>query len=150
MLLKHLFVMLHVLCAAGWFGLALPLAGQARRAAAEPPQAAGPLLDLGARTVRLMTIFLVLTLLFALGGFFLGGGFAVYGPPYHTSLLLILVLLGVQLGLIRPGWQKLQAAVGSGDADAARKRVAMGVGVGHLLWLIILVLMYWNRLTASV
>ena len=93
----------------------------------------------------MLGMFAVLTLAFGLGAFFVGGGFSVYGMPYHTSLLLILVLVGVQFGLVRPGGNALRA----GDAGG-QKRVAMGTGVGHLLWLVILVLMFWTHLTAAV
>jgi predicted ferric reductase len=84
----------------------------------------------------------------------LGGGFAVYSPAYHTSLLLILFIILDQFLLIRPGWNGLQAALAgpSGTEEAAdgfRKRIAMGVGVGHLMWLIILVLMFWNQLARA-
>ena len=140
--LKSIFVLLHILTAAAWFGLGLRLAAQARRALTLSPPAAQALLEEGATTVRQM------------GALFTGGGFAVYGPPYHTSLLLLLVLIGLQWGLLRPAWRGLQQALG-GDASNAqqaerlRKRVAMAVGVGHFLWVVILVLMYWNTLVAT-
>lgn len=130
-------VLLHILTAAAWFGLGLGLAGQAR-AAADPgtPALAAP----GARTVRMMGLFSVLTLVFGLLALVLGRGFAGYGPQFHTSLLLIAALVGVQYGLIGPAWKRLAA----GDASA-RGRVAMGTGIGHVLWLVTLVLMLWER-----
>jgi hypothetical protein len=101
-----------------------------------------------------MNVFIVLTLVFSLVAFFLGGGFAVYGPAYHTSLLLIVLMTLDQFLLVRPGWNGLQAALAgpsdTGDAaDSFRKRIAMGVGVGHLMWLIILVLMFWTELSRA-
>ncbi len=105
-------------------------------------------------TVRQMGVFLVATLIFGLGALFTGGGFGVYGAPYHTSLLLLLVLIGLQWGLLRPAWRGLQQALGISAPDAQqaerlRKRVVMAVGVGHFLWVVILVLMYWNTLVAA-
>ena len=97
-------------------------------------------------------MFIVLTLVFAVSAFVVGGlvggsnPFSFYGPQYHTSLLLILVLTGLQFFVIRPGWNGL---TGGGDPESARKRVAIGTGVGHLVWLVILVLMFWNRLLGS-
>ncbi len=154
MLLVHaLAVVLHVVTGAAWFGLALRLGGQARAAAsAEGP--AGPLIAAdGARLVRLLTAFLVLTLVFALAALFTNGGFETYGWPYHTSLTLLLVLLAVHLALVGPAWRALTRGLdgraegpGGGEAmAAARARVATGVGISHLLWLAILVLMFWNE-----
>ncbi len=145
LLLKYVFVLLHITTAAAWFGLALRLTGQARTVAASEPLVAAALATDGARTVRLMGIFSVLTFVFALGAFLVGGGFGTYGPAYHASLLLILVLIGAQFGLIRPGWTALaQGEVG------ANKRVAMGVGLGHLLWLVLLILMYWTQFSVAI
>ena len=143
LLVKYIFVILHVITAAAWFGLALPLGRRARVIADGGPEAA-PLAEEGARIVRLLGIFSILTLVFALVAFFAGGGFAAYGPQYHTSMLLILVLIGVQFGMIRSGWEALRA----GDASG-KKRVAMGAGIGHTLWLVILVLMFWNDLSTA-
>ncbi|MDX1530481.1 MAG: hypothetical protein R3362_03055 [Rhodothermales bacterium] len=150
LLLKYVCVILHVITAAAWFGLGLPLARRARATADVEPVAAAALAADGGRTVRLMSVFAILTLVFSLAAFFLGGGFGAYGPQYHTSLLLILAFVGVQLFLIGRGWSGLQAAVAAGgDAEAARKKVAMGVGIGHTLWLALLVLMFWNQLRAG-
>ncbi len=152
--LKNVFVLLHILTAAAWFGLGLRLAAQARRALTLEPKAAQALLEEGAASVRQMGVFLVATLLFGLGALFAGGGFGVYGAPYHTSLLLLLVLIGLQWGMLRPAWRSLQQALGSHASDVpqaerSRKRVALVTGLGHLLWVIILVLMYWNTLVAT-
>jgi hypothetical protein len=143
LLVKYIFVILHIITAAAWFGLALPLGRRARIIAAGGPEAA-PLAEEGARVVRLLGIFSILTFVFSLAAFLVGGGFAGYGPQYHTSLLLIVALVGVQYGLIRPGWEALRV----GDASG-KKRVAMGAGIGHTLWLVLLVLMFWTQLTVA-
>jgi hypothetical protein len=154
LLVKYLAVVLHVLTAAAFFGLGLPLARQARAFATSGMAVLG---EQGARTVRLMTMFAILTLVFSVIAFVLGGitagtnPFAFYGPQYHTSLLLILVLVGVQVGLVQAGWSSLRERVASGgDASSATKRVAMGVGIAHLVWVVILVLMFWTELTGAV
>lgn len=133
-------VILHVITAAGWFGLALVIGGLARQAAAG---AGTGVVEEGAKTVKLMNIFIVLTFVFGLSAFFIGGGFAGYGPQYHASLTLVLILVGVQLLMIRPAWSRL--ASGAEGADAGRKRMTMAVGIGHLIWLIVLILMFWNH-----
>ena len=111
--------------------------------------AALALADDVARTVRFMGIFIVLTLVFALGVLGLGGGYPGQFQ-YHTAFLLIVVLVVVQWAMVRPAWKKLRAAIEAGaDAEAFRKRVAMSVGIGHLLWFVLLVLMFWNRFSAA-
>ena len=139
-MLKNILVLLHVITAAGWFGLALSIGGMARKAAAG---AGAPVLEEGAKTIKLMGIFIVLTFVFGLVAFFLGGGFGGYGPQYHTSLSLIVILIAIQYGMIAPSWRKL--SMGDASAASARKRIGMGVGIGHLLWLITLILMFWNH-----
>lgn len=152
---KYLFVILHIITAAGWFGVAMMLSGQARLALTVDRSAVPALAAETSRTVRLMGIFIALTLVFSLAAFFVGGGFAAYGPAYHTSLLLIIVFLLVQFLLIQPSWKKLEAGVLAEERRPAaelvslRKRIAAGVGIGHLLWLVLLVLMFWNVLVMT-
>ena len=152
-LLKYILVILHVITGAAWFGLGLRLAGKARMVTSSDASAARALADDTARSVYLMNVFILLTLVFSLAAFFVGGGFATYGPTYHTSLLLIVILTVVQFFVIRTGWNTLQTAVESdgdnGIIESARKRVAMGTGIGHLTWLVILVLMFWPRISAA-
>lgn len=153
LLIKHILVILHIITAAAWFGLGLRLSGQARTVASLTGEAQRSLADATGRLVSLMNVFVVLTLVFSIGAFIAGGHFAAYGPAYHSAVTLILVLVGVQLFVIRTGWNKLAAFVdGSGDVDAGesgRKRVAIGTGIGHTLWLVLLVLMFWNRILAA-
>jgi len=152
-LLKYVLVILHIITAAAWFGLGLRLSGRGRSVLSLQEAEANVLVQDTQRSVYLMNIFIVLTLVFSVGAFLLGGGFATYGPAYHTSLLLILFMVAAQFLLIRPGWNGLQAALAgpedTGAADRFRKRIAMGTGAGHLMWLIILVLMFWNELSRA-
>ena len=72
-----------------------------------------------------------------------------YAWPYHMALTVGLLLVATQLLLIRPSWRRLQHAVQSAEkpeAESARRRVAMSAGIGQLLWLILLVLMFWGQL----
>ncbi|MFO8099653.1 MAG: hypothetical protein R6T83_08560 [Salinibacter sp.] len=153
MLLKWTFVILHIITAAAWFGLGLRLAGRARSVLRLSGDAQTAVAEDGARSVWLMNLFVVLTLVFSLGAFIAGGHFAAYGPAYHSAVTLIVVLTLVQLFVIRPGWNTLQASVGPGadasDAAASAKtKVAIGTGVGHLLWLVLLGLMFWDQIAA--
>lgn len=137
-MIKNIFVLLHIITAAGWFGLGLSLSGLSRKAVDEGGSA---ILATGAKAVGMMTTFVSLTLVFGLIAFFAGGGFGSYGPAYHTSITLLIILVLVQLFIIRPGW----AAVEAGGGQPARKKVAMGTGIGHLLWLVVLILMLWTQ-----
>ena len=148
MALVHTVVLaLHVLFAASWFGLGLALPALSRAALAGG--AAGrPADDVnGERVVTMMTGSVLLFYAFAVLNWTLGmqlGYELQYNAwPYHVSLTLGLVLVAVQLLLIRPGWKKL--AAGPDTAETGRKRIAMGIGIGHLTWLVIFVLMYVGR-----
>ena len=146
LLVKYLFVVLHITTAAAWFGLALPLVRRARTVADGGPTAA-PLAEEGARIVKLLIVFSVLTLVFAFVAFSVGisvEGGGAYGWPYHLSLLLVVGIVGVSVGLVRPGWNALR----DGDAGGL-KRVAAGTGIGHTLWLITLVLMFWTEFAVA-
>lgn len=148
-LLLQISVLLHVLTAAAWFGLGLRLAGQARTALDASGEVGLALArDMG-RTVNLMGTFVLLTFLFSMMVLGLGGG---YGGQlqYHVASLLIVLLTVLQLWLIRPAWKGLHDALeGSGNGARYARRLAMFTGIGHLLWLVILVLMFWNRFTQA-
>ncbi|MEM1055033.1 MAG: hypothetical protein AAGI52_05865 [Bacteroidota bacterium] len=137
-LLHTLTIALHVLFAAAWFGmaLALPALGRAALAGSAPGSE---------KLLTAMNGSAVLFYVFAFSNWVLGMqiGFELqYNAwPYHTSMTLGLTLVGVQLFLIRPSWKKLV----SGGGEPAKKRLAMGVGIGHTVWLLLFVLMYLGR-----
>lgn len=148
--LYYLFVILHIITAASWFGLGLRLAGQARRTLAAEAEAARILLDDGGRTVYLMNIMIVLTIAFSYAAFFLGGGFGGNPPSFHIALTLIIVLAAIQFLMIHSGWNGLRRGIESNEpqfADSSRKKVAIGTGIGHTLWLILLILMFWPEIS---
>lgn len=150
-MLKWILVILHIITAAAWFGIGLRLAGQARTVLETDGDAQTALADDGARSVWLMNVFIVLTLVFSISAFVAGGHFATYGPAYHSAVTLIVLLTIDQLWIIRGGWNNLQEALANGASDAlesAKTRIAIGTGVGHLIWLVLLVLMFVDRFTA--
>ena len=140
--LKNIFVLLHIVTAAGWFGVAL-LLGRLARAAVSSSDAA--LRETGTRAVGVAGVFAALTLLFGLVAFLIGGGFSAYGPEYHTSLLFMLILVGIHFLAIRPAWKVASSPGEEATRLAASKRLSMSVGAGHLLWLFVLVLMLSSR-----
>lgn len=148
--LKWVLVILHVITASAWFGLGLLLPRQAR-SVVDTGASSSALATLTGRSVYLMNIFAVLTFILGLLSLFAGGGFDVYGWPYHTSITLILLLVLAQFFLIRRSWSMITSTVDT-DTDAARDavtRLTMGTGIGHLLWLATLVLMFFRRMGLS-
>jgi len=154
-LLKWVLVVLHIITAAAWFGLGLRLTAWARKTAGLSGEAAVVMAEDGQRSVKLMTVFVVLTAVFSIAAFVIGGAFAVYGPAYHTSLLLIILLVLDHVLVIRPAWETLATAVSSagpsseGIKASAKKRVAIGTGIGHLMWLVMLILMFSQQWIAA-
>ena len=146
--LKLVFLLLHVITAAAWFGLALRLSGMARRIGGLRGEAAKALADCGARDVRLLTLSLLLTFAFAMGLLALGRGYPGQ-MEYHIASALIVVLVGVHFFLIRPAWKGLSAAAASQEGTHVfQKRIAGATGLGHLIWLTLLILMFWRRFEA--
>lgn len=131
-------IALHILFAAAWFGLSLSLPALARaQMSGGAPGADKVMTSLNGSAV-LFYVFAVANWMIGLSS----GFEAQYNAwPYHTSMTLGLILVAVQLFVIRPSWNKLV----HGDAEAGRKRMAMGTGIGHAVWLTIFVLMYLGR-----
>ena len=135
-----LLVILHIVLVTVWFGLTIRLQFLAKALAGGPLAASEPIRQAGDRTVQVATIAIILFYAAAIANFFVGGGFSVYSSPaYHTSLLLGLALVLVQVLLVQPAWGRL-----SGGQPAQAKRVAMGIGIGHGLWVVLLVLMFFG------
>ena len=146
-------VLLHVVTAAAWFGLAIRLSGESR-AVVDADAAAAPAMAASAnRGVRQMGTFLLLSLGFALGAVFTNGGFESYSWSawwtIHVSLVLLLVLIAIHFLVVSRTWKALAANAGGASARGLRGRLAAAVGLGHLIWLAILVLMFWSRFSAA-
>ena len=149
-----LLILLHVLTASAWFGLSIRLGSQAKLAATGQLAVA---VD-GLRTVSLMGIMLIATFVFSMALLMAGNGYPGQ-VQYHAASALIVVLLGIQFVFLRPAWKRLHTAVEFGnnntesetngdEASMHARKISMYTGVGHLFWLVLLVLMFWNRLIA--
>ncbi len=149
-----LLIILHVLTASAWFGLSMRLGSQAKLAATGQMAVA---VD-GLRTMSLMGIMLIATFVFSMTLLMAGNGYPGQ-MQYHAASALIVFLLGIQFLFLRPAWRRLHAAVEAGstkveaesnDSEASMhaRKISMYAGIGHLFWLILLVLMFWNRLIA--
>ncbi len=146
-------VVLHVAMAAAWFGLAMRLSGESRAVVNAEGVAATALASSAARGVRQMGTFLLLALVFGLGAVFTNGGFETYSWAnwwnIHVSLVLFLLLIALHFLVVAPGWRQLSAHAGQPAASAVRRRLAAAVGIGHLIWFTILILMFWSRFSAA-
>ena len=141
-------VVLHIAFGSLWFGGPLVMGSVLKKTAA----AGRPAFVVGTQLAARMS---VLTLVGLLGVLVTGpaliflsfGGMGGAPVRFHIALGLVLVGLAVGLGLLRPtvsGLVKLAADpnVDMAAATGKLKRVSMGVGINHLLWLVCLVLMY--------
>jgi len=143
-------VLLHILTASAWFGMSLRLASQARLASIGQTAVA---LD-GVRTLSLMGIMLIATFIFSMALLVIGGGYPRQ-TQYHIASTLIVLLLIIQFAFLRPAWNQLCVSVESSqditevDASAHARKISIFSGIGHLLWVVLLTLMFWNRLMVS-
>jgi hypothetical protein len=152
LLLKYIFVILHVATAAAWFGMGLRVPAQARVAQRLGAGAAAALTTDARNGIKLMGIFISLTLVFGLAAFFLDGGFAAHGPEFHSAITVVAAIVALNFLLLLPAWDKFSDAISSNSSDDIvkyKKRVGMGVGIGHLLWFITLILMFWHDISAA-
>lgn len=151
MFLQALFVVLHVLMAAAWFGLTLRLGAQTRLLLKLDHDAATTVAENLDRGIREIGIFLLLAFVFGLGAFVTGGP-ANYGPNIHTGMLLVLIMLALHYLGLRPQWRAMRHALQEDRTDAAalaQRKISMFTGIGHLLWVTVFILMFWHRLTAG-
>lgn len=132
----------HVLFAAAWFGLGLAMPSLVR--AIKTPEDAK-----GAKVMSAMNGSVVIFYLAAVANWVIGRrlGFEIqYNHwAYHVALTLGLILVIVQFVLIRRGWNTLAANAGTPAADAGRKQLKMGIGIGHAVWMALFILMYIGR-----
>ncbi len=150
-LLKNLLLILHILTASAWFGLSLRLGSQAKFAISGYPAIA---VD-GTRTISLMGVLLFSTFVFSASLLMIGGGYPGQ-IQYHIASGLMMLLLGIHYMLLRPLWSLLRKAVilttqtetsVQKEKQLTFRARAIGVVAGtcHLMWFVILILMFWNR-----
>jgi hypothetical protein len=136
----------HIALAAALFGAPLGMVRNLKTSLAAGPQAFKAAAADAATRGKIAGVSSVLVLLSGVGLIFIKGGFAEISKSYHVSLTLMLVLVAVGVVLLRPTVGKIGALAAAADLDAAAagkliKRLAMGTGIIHLLWAILLFLM---------
>jgi hypothetical protein len=77
----------------------------------------------------------------------LNGGFAIVPKNYHAALGLMWLLLGIGFFVTTPAVKKVRALAAASTLDetvavALASKIGRAIGVGHLLWTLILVLMF--------
>lgn len=139
-------LILHISCAALLFGGGIGIVRNLK-SAFNAGKAAFTVATLDAiKRGKIMGAASLGTLATGLGLIFAVGGFKAIPVTIHIALTLMLVAVGVNSVLIRPNTMKL---VKFGEADvpdsvavhASIKKLAMGTGILHLIWITILILM---------
>jgi len=142
---------LHITCAALWFGAPLGLVRLLKDGLAGGPDAFRMSTAVGARRGAVTGIAGVLTLLTGLAIVFHMGGFGSVAPQIHGAIAIAVVMLGISVGLLKPMGARLSAIAekglddeGRAQAEAILKKMGpISHGI-HGLWLLLLVLMYWR------
>ena len=144
----HFLVVLHILFGTLWFGGPLMIGSTLKKALPAGQQAFAAATGVANRMS-------VLGLVGTLGSLATGvaliivkyGGMKGLPVRFHAALGLVLVASVLSFVMVKRPVGKLAAAAAGADFDTAAatsgaKRLSMGVGINHLLWLICLVLMY--------
>jgi hypothetical protein len=125
----------HILAMAVWFAAPLLITSDVRRSLGLGREHVGPMITRVDRAVTLAMGFGVITIVTGVVLIFQLGGFKAVHPRIHTSLLLGLAALAVEMMALKPAIARLS------EPDAKPGKIAMLAGIGHLLKVVILVLM---------
>jgi hypothetical protein len=142
---------LHVTCAATMFGVTMGIGSSFKRTVGKREAYIEACTSVNRRQL-LANIFGVLTLVTGLALIFEGGGMASVGKNIHISMTLLVVALAFGGLFMKPrGGKMLKLAEGGGDGTSDEEKglgrqLAIGGGILHLIWLVILTLMFWPSL----
>jgi hypothetical protein len=147
LVLRLILLVVHIAAAAVSFGAPLGLGRLLRGVASLDAKAYELVAKDTAKRTGLGRICGLVSMFSGLALIFLRGGFGAVGKNYHTALLLMWALLGVQFFIARPVVRKLVAAIGGAvpspqELSAAAGKLGMAIGIGHALWVTILILMF--------
>lgn len=147
LLLRVLLLVLHIAAAAVSFGAPLGVARLLRRSVAAGDAAFALAAEDARRRVLLARVCGVVALFSGVALIFVNGGFGAVPKNYHTALLLMWGLLGVQFFVTAPAIKQVSAHAGTSPVNAelvmaCARKIGVGVGVGHGLWTVILYLMF--------
>ena len=144
---KIILVVFHISFAALIFGASLGLVGSCRRSLAHGKGAFRHAAAEAARRAKITGISGIMTFVTGLGLIFMVGGFGAITPNYHIAMTVMIGAIAVNLLMVKPAVKGVVvlSQAEAFDADAAGgavKKIAMPLGILHLLWFSILALMY--------
>lgn len=139
-------LVVHISAAAVTLGASVGLLRHLRRALEAGPTSFALAAEDAARRGKIMGTTAFMTLGTGLGLIFIVGGFKAVPLNIHIALSLMLLAVAVSVTIMRPSAARIlalskQAALDTAGISQTIKRLAMGQGILHLLWLCILVLM---------
>jgi hypothetical protein len=140
-------LVVHIAAAAVAFGAPLGIGRLLKGAAAIDAQTLKLVVADAAKRTFLARVSAVTSLFSGVALIFVRGGFAAVSKNYHTALLVMWVLIGVQFFITRPAVRSAAEAANAIplDRDAISKsagKLGMAMGLGHALWVAILILMF--------
>lgn len=145
--MRTVLLILHIASAALLFGTGTGLVRQLKRQAELGGKSLLIAAEDAARRGSIMSGASLFTIATGVALIFNLGGFAAAPKNFHTALLVMLGLMAVGLGVLKPAAARIEAQAKSETPDQAVigssiKKIAMGQGIMHLLWLVLLILMF--------
>lgn len=149
--LRLALLVIHITSAAALFSLPLGISRNLKATVALGKAAFEIAAADAARRAKLSALSSLATLWTGVGLIFVMGGFKAAPINYHISLTLMFVAIGVNFLIMRPAiggavQAAKQSEVSADTVRAIAKKISMGQGILHLLWVSILFLML-HRIT---
>jgi hypothetical protein len=146
-MLRLLLLVIHIAAAAIAFGAPLGIPRLLKASAAAGMLPFQIAVNDVAKRARLARMSGITTLFSGVIMMLLNGGFAVVSKNYHAAFGLMWLLLGISFFVTTPAVKKVKALAAASTLDqaaavACANKIGMAIGIGHLLWTLILVLMF--------
>lgn len=141
----------HIFCAALWFGAPLGVVKLLKTGLEGGADTFRLAAAVGAKRGAMAGIAGILTLVTGVTIIIHMGGFGVVASQIHAAMLVAVVMLGISLAVLKPlGSQLSEIAAkklddeGRGRARAILKKMGPITHSIHAMWLLLLILMYWR------
>ena len=144
-----IFKVLHIACAAVWWGVPMSMSRDIRTTICLGQPHAGALISRVNRS-RVIAIGAGLaTIISGIGLVLLVGGFALVPTPIHIALTLSFILLSSEYLWEGRTWSRLIECIRSRESDEVTRgvvrRMSLIGGLQHTLWFFVLVLMVFRH-----